>query len=90
MTAGASSHKTVTRSWLLTFYYWRPCLTFVCSLNEICFLTFYLRAFGPGPSFFDISLYNLMLMFALPVCALKQIVSIRQIASAHGTIAETL
>lgn len=87
--AGTTSHKAAGRGWLLNFYYWRPCLTVVCGLNEMCFLALYMTAFHAEDTvaswlhYFDAVLYT-----SLPVCVLKQVISLRQIASAHDTIAE--
>lgn len=91
MCAGTSSHKQASRGWLLNMYYWRPVLTFVCSLNEMCFLMLYMLAHSEGPMIFaGVSLHRLLLWFCFPICALKQIISVRQIASAHATIADSM
>lgn len=91
MSAGASSHKLASRGALLKLYYWRPCLTFVCTLNEMCFLIFYMKAFMSGPMLFSgLSLFDAILYCAVPVCILKQVVSVRQIASAHATIRDSI
>ncbi|PXF49168.1 CDP-diacylglycerol--inositol 3-phosphatidyltransferase [Gracilariopsis chorda] len=89
--AGTASHKSAGRGWLLQLYYWRPCLTFVCSLNEMCFLILYLQAFTEGPPFLPgLSLYSAILWCAVPVCIIKQIISVRQIFSAHATITDAM
>lgn len=88
--AGTSSHKQASRGRLLALYYWRPVLTIVCFLNEACFLAFYLKAF---PHVVQISLVRSVLNVAIavtaPVCFLKQVVSLRQIVSAHETIIDS-
>lgn len=91
MCADAASHKSATNSELLKLYYWRPALTVVCSLNEMCFLTLYMRKVTSGPDVFaGLNLFDLVLYCAFPVCALKQFISLRQISSAHETIADAL
>ncbi len=89
--AGSTSHKTAGRGRLLAFYYWRPVLTVVCSLNEMCFLMFYVKAFVTGPMLFGrVPAADVLLYMSIPVCALKQIVSITQVVSAHFTISDAL
>lgn len=90
--AGSSSHKTAGRGKLLNFYYWRPVLTVVCSLNEMCFLMLYVKAFTRGPMLFgsNIAAADVMLICAAPVCVLKQVVSVIQVLSAHYTIVDAL
>lgn len=89
--AGTASHKQAVRNPLLRLYYWRPCLTFVCSLNEMCFLVYYMKAFSQGPQLIaNLSLYDAILAFALPICILKQIISIIQIFSAHSVITHSI
>lgn len=89
--AGAASHKEAGTSNLLKLYYWRPCLTIICSLNEMCLLAFYMQAFTPGPDLVPgLTLFNFVLYTATPVCVLKQLISARQIFSAHSTITNSL
>ncbi|CDF39583.1 CDP-diacylglycerol---inositol 3-phosphatidyltransferase [Chondrus crispus] len=89
--ADAASHKSATNSELLKFYYWRPALTVVCSLNEMCFLALYMKKVSSAPDFLPgLSLFDAILYLAAPVCALKQVISLFQVASAHETIADSL
>lgn len=89
--AGSESHKTAGRGRLLALYYWRPVLTVVCSLNEMCFLMLYVKAFISGPMLFrGIYAADALLYVSIPVCALKQIISITQVFSAHFTISDAL
>lgn len=89
--ADAASHKLATKSELLKLYYWRPALTVVCSLNEMCFLALYMRKVASGPELSaGLGLFDAILYFAAPVCILKQFISLRQISSAHETIADSL
>lgn len=91
MCAATDSHKQATRSRILKFYYWRPCLTVVCSLNEMCFLMLYMQSFTSGPVLMgNFTWFQLILYTAAPVCAVKQLISLWQIASAHQTIADSL
>lgn len=88
--AGTSSHKQASRGRLLTFYYWRPVLTVVCFLNEACFLAFYLKAFPQVVETPPVrSVLNMAIAVAAPVCFLKQLISLRQIVSAHETIIDS-
>lgn len=90
MATDSSSHKTSTRGWLLKMYYWRPCLTFVCSMNEMCFLMLYMKAFMIGPVLFgSVTFFDAAIYCSAPICILKQIISVRQVASAHVTIADS-
>lgn len=89
--AGASSHKLASRGRLLALYYWRPVLTIVCFLNEMCFLALYMKAFTAGPILFaSLPVFDFILCVSAPVCLLKQIVSLRQVVSAHETIVDSL
>ncbi len=89
--AGSRSHKTAGRGRLLNLYYWRPVLTVVCSLNEMFFLMLYVKAFMDGPLLFPgVLAADVVLYVSAPVCALKQIISINQVRSAHETISEAL
>lgn len=91
MCAATSSHKYATRSRILKLYYWRPCLTVVCSLNEMCFLMLYMKAFTQGPLLMGrVPLFDVVLYSAAPICVLKQFISLSQIASAHETIIDSL
>lgn len=91
MCAHTGSHKSATTSKILKLYYWRPCLTVVCSLNEMCFLMLYMKAFSEGPSFATgMSVFDVMLWMAAPVCFAKQMISLWQIRSAHETIRDAL
>lgn len=88
---GDTSHKTAGRGYLLNLYYWRPVLTVVCSLNEMAFLMLYLRKFDiRGPAFLPFSAVNAVLYASAPVAALKQIISVTQVISAHDTISDAL
>lgn len=63
----------------------------VCSLNEMCFLMLYVKAFMKGPMLFgNVSAADFVLYGSLPVCVLKQIISLGQIKSAHDSISEAL
>eukprot|EP00871_Galdieria_phlegrea_P002503 jgi/Galph1/3253/GphlegSOOS_G1926.1 len=42
-----TSHKLAGTLSLLKIYYWRPVLTIICLLNELCFLSLYLCYFLP-------------------------------------------
>lgn len=88
--AGTSSHKQASRGRLLTLYYWRPVLTVVCFLNEACFLAVYLRSFATvlqaSHARFVI---DIAIVLSAPVFFLKQVVSLRQIVSAHDTILDS-
>lgn len=90
--AGSASHKTAGRGRLLNLYYWRPVLTVVCSLNEMCFLMLYVKAFSiEGPLLLgSISSVDTILLMSAPVCALKQFISVTQVFSAHATIFDAL
>lgn len=92
--AGTVSHKAASRGKLLNLYYWRPVLTFVCSLNETTFLALYMLHFKNMPPIFGSdtlyhTIFNIVFYASLPVCILKQVVSLRQIASAHETITDS-
>lgn len=92
--AGTASHKQASRGFLLNLYYRRPVLTFVCSLNEMCLLALYLRAFPHDErtifALGGVRLVDAVLYAAAPVCLLKQVISLRQIASAHATITDSV
>lgn len=90
--AGFASHKTAGRGRLLNLYYWRPVLTVVCSLNEMCFLMLYVKAFNVhGPMLLsNISSVDAVLYMSAPVCTLKQFISVTQVFSAHDTIYDSL
>lgn len=88
----AESHKSAGRGAALAWYYWRPVLTFVCTLNEFCFIAFYMDAAGAGgpPVVSGWSAAEVVFAACAPVCALKQAISVRQIFSAHYTIRDAL
>eukprot|EP00171_Calliarthron_tuberculosum_P020060 IDg20060t1 len=89
--AGSESHKTAGRGRLLTLYYWRPVLTVVCSLNEMFFLMLYVKAFVRGPMLLPgVPAADALLYVSAPVCALKQLISVTQVVSAHYTISDAL
>ena len=86
--AGAESHKTATTGRMLSWYYSRPVLTVVCSLNEMCFLMLYIKAFDSGPwAWKGVRAFDIILAVSAPVCVLKQVISVAQLFSAHNTIA---
>lgn len=88
--AGTSSHKQASRGRLLNLYYWRPVLTITCFLNEACLLAIYLAAFPNIMQQTRVrSILAAVVMFTAPVFALKQVVSMRQILSAHDTIVDS-
>mmetsp|Transcript_7775 Transcript_7775/g.14120 ORF Transcript_7775/g.14120 Transcript_7775/m.14120 type:complete len:256 (+) Transcript_7775:69-836(+) len=97
----SDSHKKATESMLVRWYYWRPVLTIVCILNELFLLMIYvllLQAVGDVIPLEDSALpwwakWNyppafiwLCIIISGPVCFLKQIISVKQIFSAHGII----
>lgn len=95
--SSAESHKTAGRGRALELYYTRPVLTFVCTLNEFCFIALYMIAsgfVGPPllPNVFGTRVSTAVAVFwmCLPVCMLKQAISIRQIFSAHYTIRDVI
>lgn len=95
--AGKSSHKAASRGTLLNLYYWRPVLTVVCLFSEVTLVAVYMAVSGyMGPILFDdvygtaIMVVHVVLVVCAPVCALKQLVSLIQIFSAHETIVDSL
>lgn len=94
--SAAKSHKEAGRGRALEWYYWRPVLTFVCTFNEFCFIAYYMLAAGaPGPELLPnlapgMSAAHLVFYFSIPVCAFKQLISVRQIFSAHYTIRDAI
>jgi CDP-diacylglycerol--inositol 3-phosphatidyltransferase len=98
LVSSAESHKTAGRGRVLELYYWRPVLTFVCTLNEFCFIALYMLVapsatpHTPLPAFlsplaqFAPTLAHLVFLVSAPVCLFKQGISVRQIFSATYTI----
>lgn len=94
--AAGTSHKSAARGRVLNLYYSRPVLTFVCTGNELAFIAYYMIiSHAPGPVVAlplvpPAPLANVLFAAALPVCILKQAVSVRQIFSAHYTIRDAI
>lgn len=95
--SSAESHKTAGRGRALELYYWRPVLTFVCTLNEFCFIALYMLSSGfAGPPVLptvlqaQVPVALAVFWLCLPVCVLKQVISVRQIFSAHFTIRDAM
>jgi CDP-diacylglycerol--inositol 3-phosphatidyltransferase len=94
--SSAESHKAAGRGRVLQLYYWRPVLTFVCTLNEFAFIAYFMIVSGaPGPVLLPAllpaaSAAHLVFYLSLPVCAFKQAISVRQIFSAHYTIRDAI
>lgn len=94
--SSAKSHKTASQSMLLELYYWRPMLMFVCTLNEFCFLSIYMMTSGAnGPVLLPKILPKvpaalIVFIMCLPICILKQIISVIQVFAAHDTIQESV
>lgn len=96
LTAG-TSHKSAARGRVLNLYYSRPVLTFVCTGNEFAFIAYYMiicDAAGPVLSLSPLAspapVANILFAASLPICILKQAVSVRQIFSAHYTIRDAI
>jgi CDP-diacylglycerol--inositol 3-phosphatidyltransferase len=92
----SKSHKTASPGWLLELYYWRPMLTFVCTLNEFCFLAMYMIVSGsPGKVLLPWilprwRLADIVCCISAPVCIFKQAISVHQVFAASNTIREAV
>ncbi|EDV22081.1 CDP-diacylglycerol--inositol 3-phosphatidyltransferase [Trichoplax sp. H2] len=91
---GSSSHKHIDLSGnpLLRLYYTsRPVLFFMCAGNEFFFAMLYLLHFEEGPAVnygsTSIGLWKLIAWISLPVCILKQLISIVHLITASQNIA---
>ncbi|XP_065831070.1 CDP-diacylglycerol--inositol 3-phosphatidyltransferase-like [Oscarella lobularis] len=93
LTKGETSHKStdVTAHPLLRLYYTKTVLFIVCSGNELFFIVLYLLNFYEGPELplgqFSIGLWRLCAYLFLPICVLKQVVSVIQMIGAAQQIA---
>ncbi|GJD09261.1 CDP-diacylglycerol--inositol 3-phosphatidyltransferase [Galdieria sulphuraria] len=88
MIAGTTSHKQAGRFTLLKIYYWRPVLTLACLLNELCFLCLYLLHFLSSSSDWS-KLVHIVFYVSLPICILKQFISLLQVWSSYIIIFDT-
>ncbi|XP_065830494.1 CDP-diacylglycerol--inositol 3-phosphatidyltransferase-like [Oscarella lobularis] len=93
LTKGETSHKStdVTAHPLLRLYYTDPVLSIMCCGNDIFFIMLYLLNFSEGPELplggFSIGLWRLCAYLFLPICVLKQVVSVIQMIGAAQQIA---
>ncbi|EME27425.1 CDP-diacylglycerol--inositol 3-phosphatidyltransferase isoform 1 [Galdieria sulphuraria] len=88
LASGTTSHKQAGRFTLLKIYYWRPVLTLACLLNELCFLCLYLLHFLSSSSDWS-KLVHIVFYVSLPICILKQFISLLQVWSSYIIIFDT-
>lgn len=97
--SGSSSHKTLKKDelWILRLYYGSKTVLFVlCAANELFFVALYLLSFPPrspprlGYLYgIPLSYPYLLAAFSLPLCSLKQIINVVQMAKAAIVLADS-